>query len=86
MFHEENHTNSLSGSVPMTSVECEKERPLVVSPYTVPSRGPYPFNQPKRYIVFVSCLCYFSVISPSLVATLRWERSQGVNFFEKNVL
>ena len=27
------------------------DRPvLLVTPYTVPNRGPYPYNQPKRYV------------------------------------
>jgi len=31
--------------------EGEEKRTLVVEPYTVPNRGPYPYNQPKRNTV-----------------------------------
>lgn len=29
----------------------EEDRTLIVEPYVTPNRGPYPYNQPKRWEV-----------------------------------
>ena len=28
---------------------------MVVTPYVIPNRGPYPFDQPKRWVVRLEC-------------------------------
>ena len=35
--------------------EDEGESTLLVEPYTIPNRGPYPYNQPKKYGTV--CVC-----------------------------
>lgn len=36
---------------------------LLVEPYTIPNRGPYPYNQPKKY-VYCMCTCNYVSLSP----------------------
>lgn len=29
----------------------DEEKTLIVEPYVTPNRGPYPYNQPKRWVI-----------------------------------
>lgn len=40
--------------------EGERET-LLVEPYSIPNRGPYPYNQPKKYIVYRVLYTYMYV-------------------------
>ena len=43
--------------------EVEGHKPvLLVTPYTIPNRGPYPYNQPKRSTT-LSLFCFISLIT-----------------------
>lgn len=32
----------------------EEEKTLIVEPYVTPNRGPYPYNQPKRWVTCIT--------------------------------
>ena len=36
---------------PDTGGDIDKPKQLLVQPFTIPNRGPYPYNLPKKYVI-----------------------------------
>lgn len=72
----------------MTFSETEADKSITVEPHIIPNRGPYVYNQPKRYtrlfrsfvVNFACCLFYIC-----LSCYLDYEQLMSLSLFERCV-